>query len=620
MSVVIIVIVIGVPLVAIVLSIAAFIRAGRVKELLNRVDELETALHAGAESPGPDAPEPPTPRDAEVVAPVEVEVFAPSAPPVAVPRSREPIQWEKFVGEKAIGWSAIVLLIFAATFFLRYAYQNNWIGPIGRVAIATLVGAGLLVAGQRYLRRGWRRFAQMLSGGGVVLLYLATYSAFGFYHLLPQQHAGVFLIVIVIESMVIAALCDSLVIGLMAVVGGLLTPVLLHSDQDSYRALFTFLAVLDLGVIVLMLSRSWPAIGTVALLGSHGLFWYWHAENYHPEKLGWALGFQGVVFGLFLGQTVISQLVRKRPETWEGLARLVLNAVLWFTAFYALMNEEHRVWMGSAAVVMAIVYAALARVTFAGRHDDQRLLLGSLAVAVGFVALAFPIQADAHWVAFGWAAIAATLWWFGQRISAISLRGIAAVLILFAMYRVVLFDTWHVDLSEQFTPIFNEFALPSIGVAVLVLVAIVATRSFVPRLSRLESVMVAAGGMAGVLLLWLVLTVDCYAWFGSRSQQPGADAAHERWMGQLSVSVLWSVFALVVLATGFVTKLARLRWLAIGLLALTVGKVMLIDMADLGQFYRILAFLVLAVVLGLAARAYQRLSLSEPDHASEGNE
>ena len=50
-----------------------------------------------------------------------------------------------------------MLLIFAATFFLRYAYQNNWIGPIGRVAIATLVGAGLLVAGQRYLRRGWRR-------------------------------------------------------------------------------------------------------------------------------------------------------------------------------------------------------------------------------------------------------------------------------------------------------------------------------------------------------------------------------------------------------------------------------------------------------------------------------
>ena len=28
----------------------------------------------------------------------------------------------------------------------------------------------------------------MLTGGGIVVLYLATYSAFGFYHLLPQQN------------------------------------------------------------------------------------------------------------------------------------------------------------------------------------------------------------------------------------------------------------------------------------------------------------------------------------------------------------------------------------------------------------------------------------------------
>ena len=42
--------------------------------------------------------------------------------------------------------------------------------------------------------RGWRLFAQMLTSAGAVLFYLAAYGAFGFYHLLPQRSASVFLL------------------------------------------------------------------------------------------------------------------------------------------------------------------------------------------------------------------------------------------------------------------------------------------------------------------------------------------------------------------------------------------------------------------------------------------
>ena len=648
----------GGPLLAIVLSIVALARTGKTRGLTRRVEQLEAQLRRQPrqpegfdqesraataraqarpvdEVPVDEAPiervEPDLDQTADLDQPADLDQTAGETEASAVfdaelvdlepsfegsaearPESQA-IHWEMLIGQKALGWAAIVLLILAAAFFLRYAYQNNWIGPVGRVAVGAMVGIALVVAGRRYDRRGWRLFSQMLTGGGIVVLYLATYSALGFYHLLPQREAGLFLVVIVVQSMIIAALYDSLAIALVAVLGGLLTPLLMHSDRDLYPALFTYIAVLDLGVVVLMLLRAWPAIGSVALLGSHGMFWLWHSEHYHPEKLAWALGFQAVIYLLFLAYTIIVQFVRRQRETWEGLARLAVAPALGFTAFYVLMNEQHAQWMGIAAVTMAAIYAALARVTFALRPRDERLLLTSLAIAVGFLALAFPIQADASWVAFGWAAMAAALWWFGLRIEAPALRVMAVVLAVAAVLRLLLFDLPPI-VREPFTPIVNPFALPSIGVAACILVAVVLSRPFLAKLQSGERASVGAAGVVGVLLLWMILSVDCYGYFVSQSvlADSDTDPTHWRWLGQLSLSVLWAVYGSVVLAIGFWLRRAPQRWLALALYAVTITKVLLVDMANLDQFYRILAFLIVAIVLGLAARAYQRFFASPP--------
>ena len=67
-----------------------------------------------------------------------------------------------------------------------------------------MAGLVLVIAGCRTQRRGILIFAQMLAAAGIVLLYLATYSAFGFYHLVGQQAASLFLFAIVVESALLA--------------------------------------------------------------------------------------------------------------------------------------------------------------------------------------------------------------------------------------------------------------------------------------------------------------------------------------------------------------------------------------------------------------------------------
>ena len=89
---------------------------------------------------------------------------------------------------------------------------------------------------------------------------------------------------------------------------------------------------------------------------------------------------------------------------------------------------------------------------------------------------------------------------------------------------------------------------------------------------------------------------------------------------QTTLSGVWAAYAVGLLASGFRWRSAALRWGALGLFALTLSKVFLIDMASLPGFYRVAAFFVLAVMMGIAAWAYQRFQLTHLVSGTEGAE
>jgi uncharacterized membrane protein len=619
LAILVLTVVVLVPIAALILVIVLFRRVG---DLRQRVTRLETAAGTTRVSAVPDTGGEFIEATIVGAADGQLQPEAPSASLAATPPTAQPaINWELLIGRKGLGWVAVVLLLFGTAFFLRYAYENQWIGPIGRVAIGLLAGVGLAVAGWRYDRRRWRIFSQMLSSGGVMVLFLSVYSAFGFYRLVPQQVAAAFLLAVIVESALLAVLYNAPALAWMSLLGGLLTPVLMRSDMDQYQSLFTYLAVLDAGMVVLALWRHWWGLATAALVGTQGLFWLWHVQNYHPEKLAWAIGFQLVVYLLFVLHSLTAHVFRRRTANWEDLARLMLNASLWFTAAYVLLRADYRDWLGLLAVGMAMVYVVLGRVMLGRRPEDGRQLLTALAAAVGFIALAFPIQARAEWIALGWAAEAAALWWFGLRTRSPALRGMAAAVAVLAVGRLVFVDTPHRGF-ELVTPIFNPYAIPALGVTACLLGSVMVARRFWSGLKRAEQILTALAGVLGVLLLWFVLSVDTYAYFHALadSQVGGEEAVRMRWLGQVALSALWSVYALGVLAVGFVRRVPTVRWTALFIFAMTIGKVFLHDMAGLKEIYRILAFFILAILLGLAGWAYQRIHVERQTRESSDHE
>ena len=80
-----------------------------------------------------------------------------------------------------MNYVGIVALLFAVTFFLKYAFDNNWIGRNGRVAIGMIAGAALIPWSDRLLRKGYRYFSEGIAGLGAAILYLTLWASWHYY-------------------------------------------------------------------------------------------------------------------------------------------------------------------------------------------------------------------------------------------------------------------------------------------------------------------------------------------------------------------------------------------------------------------------------------------------------
>ena len=74
----------------------------------------------------------------------------------------------------------------------------------------------------------------------------------------------------------------------------------------------------------------------------------------------------------------------------------------------------------------------------------------------------------------------------------------------------------------------------------------------------------------------------------------------------MGLSILWTLYAFVAMGVGLQRQQGALRFGAIGLFALTVAKVFLVDLGRLDAGYRVLSFVVLGGLLILASFLYTR--------------
>ena len=279
----------------------------------------------------PSGPTPPRPPEAQ---PLPAQLPAPRK---VLPQ----INWEQFMGVKLFAWIGGFALFLGITFFVKYAFENNLIPPELRVALGFLAGLGLLMGGVLLQRKDYAVTAQTLCATGVVILYSTTYACKSVYHFAFFQLAPTFLIMslITVAAFLLAVKLEAQVVALLGMAGGFLTPVLLSTGVDNPGGLFSYIALLDLGLIAVALHRRWFFLGTLGAAGTIFMQIGWASQFFVAAKVYAAMTIFLSFDVLFLGAFFLA-CRRRQVNAWMTAAAMAMPAVSLFFVLYLLGFDE----------------------------------------------------------------------------------------------------------------------------------------------------------------------------------------------------------------------------------------------------------------------------------------
>jgi uncharacterized membrane protein len=563
--------------------------------------------------------------------PVADAMLPPVPPPVVtVPRfgasasasQKDKASLESRIGSQWFNRIGILAVLIGMAWFLKLAIDNHWIGPLGRVLVGLIAGAGLIAWSERIRSHGYSGFSYSLKALGSGILYLSLWSAFSLFHLIPAAVAFAAMIVVTAFNGFMSWSQDSELLALYAIVGGLSIPVLVSTGENSEVTLFSYLLLLDIAVLVLVALRPWSRLLFGAFTGTVFFVFIWWVTFYSTAQSGRTAFFVGCFFAIF---AVAPRLVRVRFEDetrvsgWDNLALVLLpisNAALGFVAFYDIFDSSGSGWAGPwLAVGFAVFYLLLLRLPAGGRLHQSPAILSALhlTAAVVFLSIAIPLKAHGRWLTIGWLTEGTALLWFSRRINSPLLRGLAVICLLLGLAALLV-----VNPPASTTPLLNQrFATYCVGIAAFTLVFVMARKEQSNEPDRLlaAAAVLVVNALALVAIGW---EIHSYWWF--RQWQGNWRLMHDyRMYAQFTYSAFFMAFGAVLLAVGFSRRSAYLRWQALLLLAVAIGKVFLVDVSALSQGYRILSFIGLGALLLGVSFVYQRdlLNLRNPErHAS----
>jgi uncharacterized membrane protein len=350
-------------------------------------------------------------------------------------------------------------------------------------------------------------------------------------------------------------------------------------------------------------------VGTVLFITA------WWFEFYSDEQVLRTALFVGCFFLIF---AFAPRLVETRPQdgghlnVWDSLALVIVpvaNAALGFLAYYAMLDRPEADWAQPwLAVAFAAFYLLMLRLPAQGRLKASPELLSALhlSAAVVFLTIAIPLKASGRWITIGWLVEGAALLWVAVRTRMRLLRALAVLCLVLGLGALVTINP-----SAAATPIFNQrFGAYCVAIAVFAFAAWLAAREPADAAGEtfISSPALAALAVLAVNALILVavsLEIHSYWWF-LRWRGDWNLFENYRIDAQFTYSAWFMLFGAILLAVGFWRRSAFLRWQALLLIAVSIGKVFLVDMSELSQGYRILSFLGLGVLLLGVSHVYQR--------------
>jgi uncharacterized membrane protein len=499
---------------------------------------------------------------------------------------------ENIIGAHWLNRVGIAALLIGVAFFLKYAFENEWIGPAARVGIGVIAGTALLIWSDRFHERGHQLFAHSLDVVAVGILYLSIWASSETYDLIPTGGAFGAMAIVSVALVVLAIRHQSEFLAGLALTSGFLTPVLLSTGTNRQLALFSYVALLDVAALVLVTLYPWMRALAVGFFGTLFLYVGWYSSFYTREQMPRTIAF----ITLFLLLFAVVPLLRR----WDGApalaggALLILpfaNAFTYFAELSWIVQDSSR--LAKYAVALSAFFLILS-FALQLRGGEEDAAAAHLAISLGFVTVAIPLQFHAVWITIGWLAEAAALLLLQRGMSGAGARAfriLGSFALAAGVFRLLFIEHFHAQ----------HLLLNMRALTYAIAVAIFSGIAMAARDRRMWRFAVTA---LNVLAL-IALTAEISDTFMSHII-----------VRDFAWSTLWMLYGAALMILGFQRHEPFLRWLALILIGLTVAKVFLYDLSVLQRIYRILSFIILGILLLAISFAYQKRWISVSQSSS----
>jgi len=323
---------------------------------------------------------------------------------------------EKFIGENLINKIGIAITVIGVSIGAKYAIDHDLISPLTRILLGYLVGLGLLFFALR-LRKNYENFSAVLLSGSMAIMYFITYAAFSFYDLYPQWLTFILMVIFTGATVTAAIDYNKQVIAHIGLVGAYAVPFLLSQGPDDIVILFSYIAIINIGILVISFKKYWKPLYYSSFLLTWLMYLTWYGPEYQTtEHLVTASVFLAIFFVTFYLMFLAYKLLQKEKFDIYDIILLLANSFIFYGIGYNILTKhdsgEHLT--GLFTLFNAAIHSVVSLYIYRQKLADKNLFYLVSGLVLIFITIAIPVQLSGNWITLLWSGEAALLFWIGR--------------------------------------------------------------------------------------------------------------------------------------------------------------------------------------------------------------
>tara|TARA_R110002051_G_scaffold324970_1_gene424834 strand:- start:1168 stop:3552 length:2385 start_codon:yes stop_codon:yes gene_type:complete len=425
---------------------------------------------------------------------------------------------EKFIGENLINKIGILITVIGVVIGAKYSIENNLVSPLTRIVLGYLVGLALLVFGIK-LKAKYLNYSAVLVSGAIAILYFISFSAYSLYGLLPQLPTFVLMVLFTVFAVVSSLHYNKQIIAHIGLVGAYAVPFLLSTGSGDILSLFSYMAIINIGILVVAFKKYWKPLYYVAFVFTWLMYTLWLSTKYvQADHFTIAFSFASLFFVIFYMAFMGYKFFKKENFNAGDVIIVFINSFIFYgIGFYLLSeNENTEELLGLFTLANALIHFVVATLIFNRKLADKKLFYLIATLVLTFITITIPVQLDGSWVTILWAVEAGLLFWIGLTKNISVYKKLSYILMVLAFFSI--FQDWEVAYERYYSldekkvpPFLNSNFLSSL--VVVISFAIITWLFHAKKFSAAQSVWTGIHQIMAILAPLFFLIIFYFAIF-----------------------------------------------------------------------------------------------------------